>query len=75
MKHKTYFIIGIGILAVFLSIKAFGTEDVSSMSPSVFVPAPEHQFKPVVDGTKVTHEFVLKNKGNVVLAIEKVVTG
>jgi hypothetical protein len=33
------------------------------------------EFDPVVDGTQITHDFVIKNSGNGPLAIHRVKTG
>lgn len=49
-------------------------EDVSS-TPSVFVPAASYRFAPVAEGTRVTHDFVIRNRGTGLLKIEKVRTG
>jgi hypothetical protein len=34
-----------------------------------------YSFSPVLDGTEITHDFVIQNKGDAPLAIEKVRTG
>lgn len=34
-----------------------------------------HKFEPVVEGFKVSHDFILQNKGTVPLHIKKVKTG
>jgi hypothetical protein len=33
------------------------------------------EFKPVLDGAEVIHDFVIQNTGNAVLEIEKIETG
>lgn len=50
-------------------------EKVTSAAPSAVVPSGKFEFEPVVDGTKVTHDFVIQNKGTGPLNIEKVKTG
>ena len=47
----------------------------SGTSPAAFVPSGLFIFDPVVSGTVVTHEFIISNKGNAPLSIEKIVTG
>ena len=42
---------------------------------SVYFPELSHKFEPVVEGVKVTHDFVVQNKGNDVLKIHNVKTG
>ncbi|HHO74991.1 MAG TPA: DUF1573 domain-containing protein [Deltaproteobacteria bacterium] len=43
--------------------------------PSAVLPETEYHFPPVVDGTTVTHDFVLKNVGTADLVIEKLESG
>lgn len=43
--------------------------------PAVFFPHLGHTFDPVVDGTEVTHDFIVQNKGDAPLHIIKVQTG
>lgn len=71
------------MLAVFFvafSILLFGTGTIgltgqSLQTPSVLIPNSRYTFSPVLDGTEVTHDFVIQNKGDAPLAIEKVRTG
>jgi hypothetical protein len=39
------------------------------------VPESRYTFPTVLDGTEVTHDFVIQNKGDAELVIEKVRTG
>lgn len=43
--------------------------------PVVFLPENQYRFAPVLEGTPVTHTFVIKNKGTAPLEIQKVRTG
>jgi hypothetical protein len=43
-------------------------------SPSISVPEPRYEFAPVVDGKEFTHDFVIQNKGDAPLIIERVKT-
>ena len=71
------------MLAVFFvafSILLFGTGTVgftgqSLQTPSVLIPESRYTFSPVLDGTEITHDFIIQNKGDAPLAIEKVRTG
>jgi hypothetical protein len=71
------------MLAVFFvafSMLLFGTGTIgltgqSLQTPSVLIPNSRYTFSPVLDGTEVTHDFVIQNKGDAPLAIEKVRTG
>lgn len=56
-------------------IVAFGSSKQTQPLPSVFVPESQYTFSPVLDGTEVTHDFVIQNKGDALLKIEKVRTG
>lgn len=44
-------------------------------SPTALVPEMSYQFDPVVDGTLVIHDFVIKNNGGGMLEISQVKTG
>ena len=44
-------------------------------SPEAFMPKSSYIFDPVVEGTKITHDFVIQNNGAAPLKIEKVKTG
>ena len=50
------------------------TGDVAVAKPVVVLPEMTFEFKPVVDGTKVTHDFAIKNTGDGPLAIQRVKT-
>ena len=51
----------------------FGTQD--DAEPAAFFPQTLYEFTPVLDGEKVVHEFVVQNKGNATLNIDRVKTG
>jgi len=42
---------------------------------AAFFPQTTYEFEPVVEGTRVIHEFRIQNRGSVPLKIEKVRTG
>ncbi len=44
-------------------------------SPLVFFPQPKFEFPEVLEGNKVTHDFVIMNKGTDILKVEKVKSG
>jgi len=73
MRFKAVAVLGCALfLAVFAAI-AIGAQD--DAHPSAFFPATSYEFSPVLDGTNVVHEFVIQNKGNALLKVEKVKTG
>lgn len=43
--------------------------------PGAVLPELKYEFNPVVDGTQITHDFVIKNTGNGPLAVNRVKTG
>ena len=48
---------------------------VALKAPAVFFPETDYAFDPVVDGVSVIHDFVVYNKGDGLLKIERVRTG
>jgi len=54
---------------------SFGAEENTLQSPFAFVQAGLHEFAPVLDGTRITHDFIIQNKGTAPLKIEKVRSG
>jgi len=70
-------------LAVFLALfcivcfktVAYGVSNQTHPSPSIVVPESRYTFQPVLDGTEIIHDFVIQNKGDGPLEIEKVRTG
>lgn len=43
--------------------------------PAVALPEVKFEFEPVVDGTEITHDFLIRNSGTAPLAIQQVKTG
>ena len=75
MKNKTLFVISLAFCILFFETASFGTENKTPNLPSVFVPESRFEFPPVLDGTEITHDFIVQNKGAAPLTIEKVRTG
>ncbi len=44
-------------------------------SPKAFLPKTSYEFDPVPEGVEIIHEFLVENKGDAELKIEKVKTG
>jgi len=42
--------------------------------PAAYLPAVRYEFAPVLEGQEVTHNFVIQNKGNALLKVQKVKT-
>jgi hypothetical protein len=69
---------GLWLLSVTIGVALFATADISAQNetkPTAFFPETLHEFTPVLDGSKVVHEFVIQNKGLAPLTIERVKTG
>jgi len=78
MKPKTLF--SVFLLFFILIPVSFGAEDkqsvaISHKGPSVFFPSIKYEFEPVADGIVVRHNFIVQNKGDKTLHINKIRTG
>jgi hypothetical protein len=62
-------------VAIFLAGIPIGAESQTSASPSAAVANPVYQFAPVFEGTQVTHDYIIQNKGSETLEIQKVKPG
>jgi len=63
------------VIILLLMTSAAGAEGQTGASPGAFLPNQSFEFKPVPEGTKVVHEFVLKNTGAAPLRIQDIRTG
>jgi hypothetical protein len=54
---------------------AQGAQEDGGPAPSAFLPAESFEFASVLEGTRVTHDFVIQNKGAAQLNIFRVKTG
>lgn len=52
-----------------------GIKAENEQGPKVFFPQTNYEFSPVLEDTTVVHEFVIQNKGNAPLNVERVKTG
>jgi hypothetical protein len=72
-KPSTWLWICVFLLA--LSANAFAETQQTDKTPDAFVPESTHKFEKVVEGAEVTYDFVIENKGDAPLNVEKVKTG
>ena len=78
MKSKILFSV---LLLFFIFIPfSFGAGDkqaaaISHKGPSVFFPSAKYEFGPVAEGIIVRHNFIVQNKGDKTLYINKIRTG
>jgi len=63
------------IVVIFFASFSFGSETEIIKLPSAFLPKIVFEFKHVPEGTKVKHDFIIKNRGSDALEIYKVLTG
>ena len=54
---------------------AMGAEENEGAAPKIVAVQPEYTFDPVPEGTKVTHDFIIKNEGTATLEITNVKPG
>ena len=73
MKYYSRWVAIAALLIAFSSAVCFGAE--KDATASVFFPESQYEFSPVLDGTKVVHDFVIQNKGNATLTVDRVKTG
>ncbi|NQT70593.1 MAG: DUF1573 domain-containing protein [Desulfobacteraceae bacterium] len=57
------------------TINSVAAENIAKTAPKAVLTEQVFTFKPVVEGTTVTHDFILQNKGTTPLVIEKIRTG
>jgi len=76
MKFKRSLLIVIAGCMLFFAAGAssFGAGQKDAESPSAYFPERYYKFKQVVDGAEIMHDFILQNKGDATLKINKVTT-
>jgi len=72
MKYKLFILFAV---AFFSAGNLIGADEISPVLPSALIAEAIFEFEPVVDGTQVTHDYLIKNKGDGTLEIKKVNTG
>ncbi len=74
MKFKIHIAFAFALCILFSVTNSSRAEKVTQNFPSAFVPVGTYEFTPVVDGTEITHDFILQNKGASPLIIENIKT-
>jgi hypothetical protein len=74
MKFKIRIAFVFALCILFSVTNSSMAEKVTQKFPYAFVPVDSYEFAPVVDGTEITHDFIIQNKGTAPLKIEKVKT-
>ena len=75
MKPKMFAVIFAAFSIILFGAGTFGLTQQTRQTPSAFIPNSRYAFSPVLDGTEITHGFVIQNKGDAILEIEKVRPG
>jgi len=52
-----------------------GPENAPPALTTVLAPEPVYEFPPVLDGDEVVHDFIIQNKGQTEISIDRVRTG
>jgi hypothetical protein len=63
MKKKALFVFILTCCTLFFQTGSFGTENKTLNLPSVFVLESRFKFGPVLEGTEITHDFIVQNRG------------
>lgn len=72
MKLKKYLGPAILIFTLVLFTNAFAEKPEEKIKPEAYFPEQTFTFDRVLEGSQVIHDFVIKNKGNGPLAVERV---
>lgn len=75
MRFKTTAILVLGWCLLGFSTVSVGEDLIIEPSPSAFLPETRYTFGSTPEGTALTHDFVIQNRGKAPLIIEKVKTG
>ena len=59
----------------FFTTALYAEENTDLKQPAAFLPKASYEFEPVPEGKKIIHDFILQNKGNAPLTINKIRTG
>jgi len=75
MKFKPYAAVILTLCVLFSASSYSETQKDTLESPSAVLPERQYNFGPVIEGTRITHDFVIQNKGSVPLKIVRVKPG
>lgn len=65
----------LGFCSIFILYGAVYAEQKSPRNkPIAFIPNPIYEFPSVLEGTEITHEFIIQNNGDALLNVENVLT-
>lgn len=77
MKKRTWqlYLMTLLLASALLAVTAMAKEPERKAAPAAVFPEKTYQFKPVLEGTVVTHVFKVQNKGTADLLIQRVKPG
>jgi hypothetical protein len=75
MRFRSCFILAIGCWFTLLATVSTGEDTRVKPSPSAYFPQTDYQFSPIPEGTEITHDFIIQNRGDAPLVVKKVKTG
>ena len=75
MKPKMFAVIFAAVSILLFGTGIFGFAEQTLHGPSVFIPDSRYTFSSVLDGTEITHDFVIQNKGDAPIEIKNVRPG
>ena len=75
MKFKKFLVLVFAVSFLFPAANSFGGKENPLQVPSAYAPAEVYQFGSVLEGTGITHDFIIQNRGTAPLKIERVKSG
>jgi hypothetical protein len=75
MRIQSVMKITLAAVVLMIAVGGAWADQADRPTPKLVIEPTAYSFDPVVDGTKVTHDFVVRNEGDAVLNIHKVKTG
>ncbi len=68
-------LVAVTMFLLFVSTPCAFAEPSAALAPQAVLPERIHVFEPVVEGTLVSHDFILRNQGDAPLIIESIKSG
>lgn len=72
VRRNLFAFIFVGVL---VSAACCWSAEASGKGPKAYLPDNVFEFKPVVEGTEIVHEFILRNQGDAPLKVLKIESG
>ncbi len=75
IKRTIHLLLSISLLVLVATTNLFAETTEETKHPNAIFPEMVHQFEKTLEGNEVSYDFVVKNKGDSPLKVEKVKTG